>query len=147
MKEQQRHKDAFELYFTFKQNGKSVEETIKLLQSDCNVTRKTLYVWKKEFDWDGREAIRANEIQKEVEQKTNTTIVDNKVQYLSFYHKLLEDLKTNWNIKIENITDLKKVIDGSLLLQGESTERTETNITPVFDPEIQKKILKDEGIE
>ena len=131
LKEQQRHKDAFEKYFTYKQSGKSNEESIKLLIGDIGVTRKSLYAWKKEFDWDGREALRSNEIQKGVEEKTNTTIIENKTRYLSFYHKLLDELEKN-PVTIKNVNDLQMVIKGCLLLQDEPTEHTkETNTTDV----------------
>jgi hypothetical protein len=125
MKELQKHLDAFELYFKSKQDGANTEESIKLLMSDFKVSRKTAYKWKKEFDWDGREAIRSQEIQKRIEEKTNTTIVDNKVKYLSFYHKLLDDLKNDFKLKIKDVNDLKRVIDGALLLQDQPTEKTE----------------------
>jgi len=128
MKELQKHLDAFELYFKNKQEGSSVVESIRLVCSKFKVSEKTAYKWKKEFDWDGREAIRSQEIQKRIEEKTNTTIVDNKVKYLSFYHKLLDDLKNDFKLKIKDVNDLKRVIDGALLLQDQPTEISETNI-------------------
>lgn len=125
MKEQQRHKDAFEKYFLCKQNGKSVEEAIMILQRDCGATRATLYRWKKKFGWDDREAVRASGIQKEVVRKVDSCVVDNKVRYLNCYHRLLDNLEGNFSIRIENVNDLDKVVKGALLLQGESTDRTE----------------------
>ena len=54
--------------------------------------------------------------------------MDNKVKYLSFYHRLLDDLKKDFTIKIENVTDLKRVIEGALVLQGESNEVVESRV-------------------
>lgn len=65
---------------------------------------------------------------RDVEKKTNSTIVDNKVKYLSFYHKLLDELKNNFDIKIENVNDLKRVVDGCLVLQGEFNERLKSRV-------------------
>ena len=128
MKELQKHKDAFELYFQSKQEGESVENAVRLLVGDLGVTRKTIYKWKKELKWDDREAVRASEVNRDVEKKTNSTIVDNKVKYLSFYHKLLDDLKKEFDIRIKDVNDLKRVVDGCLVLQGEVNERWESKL-------------------
>ena len=125
MKELQKHIDAFDQYFILKQNGLSVEEVVRLLVGDLGVTRKTVYKWKKEFKWDEKEAVRSADVNQKVERETNSTIVDNKVKYLSFYHKLLDDLKNDFDIKVENVSDLRRVTDACLVLQGEVTERTE----------------------
>jgi transposase len=122
MKEAQKHIDAFELYFKEKQNQRSVVEAIRLVCSNFKVSEKTAYKWKRVFDWDGREAIRSAEINKKVQEQTNTSIVDNKVRYLSLYHKLLDDLEANFKIKIEHTADLERVIKGALLLQDQPTE-------------------------
>ena len=58
MKERQKHRDAFDKYFKLHQEGETVEAIVLLLASDFNVTRKTVYTWKKELNWDDREAIR-----------------------------------------------------------------------------------------
>jgi hypothetical protein len=124
MEETQTHLDAFEKYLQLKLSGKNTEDSFKLLMSDIGVTRQSLYRWKKEFHWDEKEAVRSSEIHKEVEKQTNSTIIDNKVWYLSIYHTLLShpDVK---GMKPNNVTDVDRAIKGSLLVQGESTERTE----------------------
>ena len=128
MKELQRHIDAFEIYFKKKQEGNDTAKAITLASQECNFSETSLYTWKKEFDWDGREAIRAAEINKKVEEKTDSTIIENKTKYLSFYHKLLDKLKKDgFNIDIKSPRDLDLVIKGALLLQGEPTEHTQAN--------------------
>jgi len=123
MKELQRHIDAFEIYFKKKQEGNDTAKAITLASQECNFSETSLYTWKKEFDWDGREAIRAAEINKKVEEKTDSTIIENKTKYLSFYHKLLDKLKKDgFNIDIKSPRDLDLVVKGALLLQGEYTE-------------------------
>ena len=123
MKELQRHIDAFEIYFKKKQEGNDTAKAITLASQECNFSETSLYTWKKEFDWDGREAIRAAEINKKVEEKTDSTIIENKTKYLSFYHKLLDKLKKDgFNIDIKSPRDLDLVVRGALLLQGEYTE-------------------------
>jgi hypothetical protein len=123
MKELQRHIDAFEIYFKKKQEGNDTAKAITLASQECNFSETSLYTWKKEFDWDDREAIRAAEINKKVEEKTDSTIIENKTKYLSFYHKLLDKLKKDgFNIDIKSPRDLDLVVKGALLLQGEHTE-------------------------
>ncbi len=147
MKELQRHRDAFELYLTKKLEGIDTTQAITQVSLELSCSESSIYNWKKKFNWDEREAIRSAEIQKEVEKRTNATITENKVKYLSFYHKLLDDLKNNFNIKIENTRDLKLVVDGALNLQGEATERSH-NVTDIkltnFDKDAQKEIIDED---
>ena len=121
MEEEQIHLDAFEVYFTSRQNGKNKTDSVTGVASEFDRSKSTIFEWKKNFNWDDKEAIRATEINQNIQQNTNSTIIDNKTKYLSFYHKLLDDLKNNFNIKIENVRDLKLVMDGALILQGEIT--------------------------
>jgi hypothetical protein len=147
MKELQRHIDAFEIYFQKKQGGHDTAEAISLASIECNFSETSLYTWKKEFDWDGREAIRAAEINRKVQQKTDNSIIKNKANYLTFYHKLLNNLKKDFDIEIENIRDLDIVVKGALNLQGEATEHTRISESKneIFDKDAQKKILEEEG--
>jgi hypothetical protein len=128
MKELQKHIDAFDQYFILKQNGVSTTEAIRSVMGQWKVSEKSAFKWKREFKWDEKEAVRSVEVNQKVEKKTNNTIVDNKIKYLSFYHKLLDDLKNNFDIKIESVTDLKKTVDGCLVLQGEVNERLESRV-------------------
>ena len=115
MKELQKHLDAFELYFQYKQSGHNTTQSIKLVKGKCKVSEKSLYKWKEEFDWDERETIRSLKINKEV-------------QYLGIYHRLLKKLeKDGYPIEISSIHDLNLVIKGSLLVQDEPTEHIKEN--------------------
>lgn len=144
MKELQRHLDAFEIYFKHKQEGRNTKEAITLVSMELKFSETSLYKWKKEFDWDGREAIRSREIQRKIEEKTNNTIIENKIKYLSFYHKLLDDLRRDWNLKIDNVRDLEVVTKNALLLQDEPTEhvKEKTQTTLKIDHNLRLKRLK-----
>jgi hypothetical protein len=128
MKELQKHLDAFELYFQSKQAGLAAKASVEQVASKQNYNVTTVWKWKREFKWDEREAVRSAEVNLKVEKKINNTIVDNKIKYLSFYHKLLDDLKNDFDIKIESVTDLKKTVDSCLVLQGEVNERLESRV-------------------
>jgi hypothetical protein len=125
VKEEQKHIDAFDIYFHARQAGASKRASIRQVAGKQNFNVTTVWKWKKKFNWDEREAVRSANVNKGVEKKSNLSIVDNKVKYLSFYHKLLDDLKNDFDIKVENVSDLRRVTDACLVLQGEVTERTE----------------------
>jgi len=129
MKELQRHRDAFEIYLQHKQKGNLTTQAIRLVCSEFKVSEKTVWKWKREFDWDGREAIRTQEIQRQIEEKTNNSIVENKIKYLSYYHKLLDKMvQKKVPFEINNVRDLEIVTRNALLLQDEATEKTQTTL-------------------
>jgi len=130
MKELQRHIDAFEIYFTNKQNGQNVQDSVRLVESKFGVSEKTVYKWKRVFDWDGREAIRANEINRKIEKKTDNSIVSNKVKYLAVVHKPIDDLIKKMNegksvLVIESSLDVERYLKMALLLQDQPTDKTD----------------------
>lgn len=153
MEEEQTHLDAFELYFKFRQEGLKVKESIERVAVEQNLGKSTLWKWKKNFNWDDKEAVRSAEINQEVQKQTNSTIIDNKTRYLSFLHKLLDKVLVkdkdgnviDITLNIENINDLKKVIDTSLLLQGEPTEKIESEHKGKLDVSIHDRIKKYQG--
>lgn len=153
MKESQKHLDAFELYFKFIQSNKTKSESIIGVSSEYNIATSTVWRWNKLFDWDGRTAIRSKEIQKQVEKRTNRTIVENKASYLSIIHnifgKYTHDVKNNLRepLEITNMYELERGIKTALLLQEEPTEhfKEESNIQHTTDPltEIEEEIKKE----
>jgi len=134
MDEEQIHLDAFEKYFECRQSGKNKSECVSELALENNLSKTTIWTWKKNFNWDDREAVRSAEINAEVQKKTNSTIIDNKTKYLSYVHAILNKIIVknpdgSFDIKldIKNISDFEKVTKLGLLLQGEDTERTNIN--------------------
>lgn len=151
MDELQKHIDAFEVYFKSKQEGNDTTTAILTVESQCTVSERTVWRWHKEFDWEGREAIRASEINKEVQKRTDSSIIDNKTKYLTFYHKLLDKLKKNgFDIEIKSPRDLDLVIKGALLLQGEPTEHTQntgkTEVDVNIDPADELNRIMDNAL-
>lgn len=151
MDEEQIHLDAFEKYFEYRQEGKNKSESISLVSVELGFSKTSIYKWKKNFNWDDREAVRSAEINAEVQKKTNSTIIDNKTKYLSYVHAILNkiivkkpDGSFDINLDIKNISDFEKVTKLGLLLQGEDTERTTINTNKnQFNNETQKSILEE----
>ena len=133
MKEFQRHHDAFELYLSYIQSNKTKSESIIRVASEYNVANSTIWRWHKEFNWDERAHLRNIEINKQVENKTNTTIANNKAKYLTFIHKLLDDWKKKVDkgevpVEITSPSDVDKIIKLALLLQDEAGEIIENQV-------------------
>jgi hypothetical protein len=83
------------------------------------------------FDWENKTAIRDINIQNSLEEKINTTIVDNKAKYLGIVHfslnKYVEEVnnKTREPIPIGTSQDLVRLIRTSLLIQNQPTDISE----------------------
>lgn len=151
MDELQRHLDAFEIYFQKKQEGCTIPEAVAGVNLELGWSESSIYDWKKKFNWDDREAIRSSEINKEVQRRTDSNIIDNKTKYLTYYHKLLDKLKKNgFDIEIKSPRDLDLIIKGALLLQGEPTniEKSEVEAkVKAEDPSKEFNRIMDNALE
>jgi hypothetical protein len=132
MKEQQKHLDAFETYFTSRQGGAKISDSVRLVSSEHKVTTKTVWKWKAEFDWDSREAVRAAEINKKIQEKTDSSIIKNKSNYLSLIHNAFAEYTkgikdgTREPIAINNMNDLATGIRTALLVLDQPTDNIKT---------------------
>jgi hypothetical protein len=151
MDEEQIHLNAFEKYFELRQKGKNKTDCVAGVASEFNRSKSTIFEWKKNFNWDDREAVRSAEINAEVQKKTNNTIIDNKTKYLSYVHAALNkvikqnpDGSVDIDLDVDKVRDMEILIKLGLLLQGEATDRTENQNNNQFNSDTQKQIL-DEG--
>lgn len=76
MVETKRHGDAFDYYYSLGAQRSCQQVGIKF-----TVSRNSVQIWKREFNWDQRVIQRDLEINKKVEDKTNTAIVNTKADY------------------------------------------------------------------
>lgn len=148
MKEEQTHRDAWNLYFQLRQQGKSKSEAIATVARHHNVSERAIWRWKKKFNWDERESIRAAEINRKTEEQLNEQLADFKAQYLKLLNDLIfqvmqeRDTSVSDALSISSIPDLERVIKLALLIQGESTERVEEDVR--YD-EYDKELLREVG--
>lgn len=142
MKELQIHLDAFEHYFVKKQTRMNVVTAVKSTASEFKVTTKTIYKWKRKFDWDGREALRAAEVNKKLQEKTNESLVSNKASYLSMIHnifgKYIDDVEKGLRepLEIKSINDLARLVGSALFIQGEGEDTKPLKL--VFEEEAKE---------
>jgi hypothetical protein len=128
MKETQKHKDAFEHFYIKLNEGMSVTDSILSVAEKFKVTSRTAWRWYKKLDWEAKRTVRDADIQTGVEEKTNTTIIDNKAKYLGIVHfslnKYVEDVNSKKiePIEIRDSKDLDRLIKLGLLIQNQPTD-------------------------
>lgn len=131
MKEQYRHKDAFEHYYLKLNEGMTIAESVISVANTFNVNDRTVRRWREYFDWENKMAIRDVSIQNSLEERINATIVDNKAKYLGIIHfslnKYIDEVnnKDREPVYIENSKDLVRLIKTSLLIQNQPTNISE----------------------
>lgn len=154
MDEQQKHIDAFNQYFEYKQSGYTTSKAIHLVHEKTGLTERTIWTWYKELDWKLKEQERQIEVNKIIEKEQNEEIAKNKVKYLKINHKLLDKfINDDFPVEIESIRDYDTIIKLCLLLQEEATvinKGQNINIDVVkdyndlFDEDLMEKILDEE---
>lgn len=143
MKEKQKHRDAFEFFYNL--NGAPTKENAVTVADEFEVTERTFWNWYSKLNWKEKVQLRDIEISKGVEEKTNSTLIENKAKYLSYVHRLFDDLKQKidvgeFPVEIKSVSDLDKAIKLGLILQDEATEKTQTTLK--IDHNIRLKRLK-----
>jgi hypothetical protein len=128
MVERRKHKEAFEHYYLKLNEGTTVSESVLSVANTFGVAKVTAWKWRKKFDWENKTAIRDINIQNSLEEKINTTIVDNKAKYLGIIHfslnKYVEEVNNEIRepIPIKTSQDLVRLIRTSLLIQNQPTD-------------------------
>ncbi len=146
MREEQKHREAFEHYFTLRQTGHNITEAVKQVADNFGFSETTIWKWKKRLRWDEKESIRAAEVDRRVSERLNEKLVDFKVNYLILLNDLVNDViqkreeKGKSSFTIRSVSDLERIIKLSLLLHGEATDRVEEDIHSDYDPKLIREI-------
>lgn len=125
MNEKQKHLDAFEMFYLL--GGEGSKENCRKVSSKFQITERTFWNWYKKLGWKERVHLRNIEVNKEVVQKTNSKIAENKAKYLTYVHKLFDDWKRKVDcgeapVEIKSASDVDKIVKLALLLQDEPGE-------------------------
>lgn len=126
MAETLREKEAFEFYYK-QGNNRSYMSVAR----QFNVSDRTVNRWAKKHGWQERLQLRDQNNAKELERRTDKTVVDQKaelltvVRYAIFGQGQFADRLRKGEIKAENVFDFNLLFKNMLLLLGEETERTE----------------------
>ena len=144
MREKQKHIDAFDYFYQL--GGAASAENCRRVAEKFQISERTFWNWYKKLGWKERVHLRNIDVGKKVEEKTNTTIADNKANYLSYVHKLFNDWKAKVDsgevpVEIKSVSDVDKIVKLALLLQDEATDKTETKIQSEGKYEVTKRII------
>lgn len=144
MREKQKHIDAFDYFYQL--GGAASNENCRLVAEKFQISERTFWNWYKKLGWKERVHLRNIDVGKRVEEKTNTTIADNKANYLSYVHKLFNDWKAKVDagevpVEIKSVSDVDKIVKLALLLQDEATDKTETKIQSEGKYEVTERII------
>lgn len=129
MREKQKHIDAFDYFYQL--GGAASAENCRRVAEKFQISERTFWNWYKKLGWKERVHLRNIEVSKGVEEKTNSTLIENKANYLSYVHKLFNDWKAKVDsgevpVEIKSVSDVDKIVKLALLLQDEPTDKTET---------------------
>ncbi len=144
MREKEVHIDAFEYFYSL--GGAASAENCRRVADKFQISERTFWNWYKKLGWKERVHLRNIDVRKKVEEKTNTTIADNKANYLSYVHKLFNDWKAKVDagevpVEIKSVSDVDKIVKLALLLQDEATDKTETKIQSEGKYEVTERII------
>jgi hypothetical protein len=120
MTETLQHKEAFEYYYSLGEN-RGYREVVQKF----NISLTSIAKWGKAFNWQERILQRDIEIGKALVVKTNTTVLDEKANYRRIIKDAISSMGT---VKAESAKDLEILVKLDLLLMGEATEKTDTDI-------------------
>lgn len=120
MQETLQHKEAFEYYYSL-----GDKRSFKLVESQFNVSNMSVARWSKAFNWQERILQRDIEIGKKLEIKTNTTVLDEKANYRRIIKEAITAMGTP---RAESAKDLEILVKLDLLLMGEATEKTDSDV-------------------
>jgi hypothetical protein len=140
MREKENHIDAFEYFYSL--GGAATSENCRKVADKFQISERSFWNWYKELGWKERVHLRNIEVAKGVEEKTVSTLIENKAKYLSYVHKLFDDWKVKVDagevpVEIKSVSDVDKIVKLALLLQDEATDKTETSVTGSFNVKAQ----------
>lgn len=154
MDEEQYHINAFETYYILRQSGATKTDAVTGVSQEWSRSKSTIWEWKKEFNWDEKVAIRSAKINKNIQDKTDATIEENKVRYLGIVHssinKYVRDVKKKVRdpLEINSTLDLYRLLKIALELQDEAVEDKTLKIevdNKTKENEVPEEVIKEFG--
>lgn len=128
--------EAFEIYYSMG-NNRTLKELRKKLGPDKTpggtgnlIGMTTLKRWSKKLNWQERIERRDIENIKQLEKKTNASIVNEKIQYRKVikeaFDLFYENLR-NGEVTVNSVQDAEKLVKLDMLLMGEATEHVKSS--------------------
>jgi hypothetical protein len=140
MKEEERHRRAFELYYILGLSGKrTINQRVMAVCEKYGHDKSTVYKWKKEFDWELKETVR-NDIMAAAESKFSPeAILTVRYDLLIIAQEIVEEYLSyiltpeGKRLKIRNPLDFKRIIEAVNALGGAPPTKETKEISGSID--------------
>lgn len=139
-----RQRELFEMYYAMGKN-RSIKELAQ--KEEVEVSERTIYNYSNKFNWKERVRQRDIEINKEISEMAKDEIIDAKAEYRRMIRDIVRKAKEDIlaeDLKVEDISDLERLIKLDLTLMGEASEIKENNNTTQIT-ERDKKLMEQLG--
>lgn len=114
---------AFNLYFELLGTGVSVNRAVDIVADRLDISRKSVFLWKRKFDWDGLVAERSRVVNEELagdlELLADGVVRDFREPFIRVLSGLVSACVRDDSVRIRSVGDLVKVIDCIGRLQAE----------------------------
>lgn len=152
MEEKKKHTDAYYYWFNLTESGYSSSEAIEKTAKHYGFSERNVWRWYSDFGWSEKARLKRKKIIEEYEKQDNSSLAQNRINYLKILHKLLDEyVKAGLPTKIESVRDLEIIIKNCLVLQEAPTEVTKSDNVHVtidaeslFDEDLMEQILEEE---
>jgi hypothetical protein len=123
-----RQKEAFEYYYSMGDN-----RSLRKVAQEFGAAERTVEIWSKKYGWQERVTQRNIEVGKLLSERMNEEIVAEKARYRALIKVVINDViqalkDKDGSIKVKSIQDLERIIKLDLLLMGEATENTSSEV-------------------
>lgn len=114
---------AFEEYYTLTKTGVKLTDAITQVAEKFEVGKRTVYRWKKEYNWDKlatERSIKANqELAKDIKEQSDAVVKDFRKPFVDLLTRLVARCVHENEVKINNVKELVTVIETATKLQKE----------------------------
>lgn len=114
---------AFNLYFELLGTGVNVNRAVDIVADRLGVSRKSVFLWKRRFDWDGlvceRSRVVNEELAGELELLSDGVVRDFREPFIRVLSGLVSACVRDNRVRINSVSDLVRVIDCIGRLQAE----------------------------
>lgn len=106
---------AFEEYYTLTKTGIKPTDAITQVAEKFEVGKRTVYRWKKEYNWDKlatERSIKANEsLAKDIKEQSDAVVKDFRKPFIKILNRLVARCVHENEVKINNVKELVTVMD------------------------------------
>lgn len=138
-------KKAFDFYCQLILTDMSVDDSLTEIIKECGVSKRTVYRWKKDFNWDDRVLLKQKDIEDGVSVETRETLNDIKAKLIKIVKNPLLDVLTeiekgNKPVTVKTTGDIDRLVKLLLVIYGEANEisTTKTDVDVNINDRINK---------